>query len=94
MSFSQKKSFRHWPLWWQILASLLTILVLTSLLTTRFTRQIVIDSELSQISDQVEDSYTLLSALAEDAVISGDVLFLSALLKRHCNTPATCKEFP
>ena len=56
MSFLRKKSFRHWPLWWQILASLLTTLVLTSLLTTRFARQIVIDSELSQISDQVEDS--------------------------------------
>ena len=82
MSFSQKKYFRHWPLWWQIFASLLTTLVLTSLLTTHFTRQIVIDRELSHISDQVENSYTLLSALAEDAVISEDLLFLSSFAKK------------
>lgn len=82
MSFLRKKSFRHWPLWWQILALLLTIFLLSSLLTTRFTRQIFIDFELGQLSDQAEDSYTLLSALAEDAVISKDVLFLSSFAKK------------
>jgi PAS domain S-box-containing protein len=70
---------KRWPLWLQLVPSLLAALLVVNLLTAPLARIVLSDFEFKQVAEQSHDSFALLAATAIDAVITEDIPLLETI---------------
>jgi len=74
-----QSSRKRWPLWLQLVLSLLAALLVVNLLTAPLARHVVSDFEFKQVAEQSHSSSSLLAATAIDAVITEDIPLLDTI---------------
>ena len=74
-----QSSRKRWPLWLQLVLSLLAALLAVNLLTAPLARHVVSDFEFKHMAAESHSSFALLAAAAIDAVITEDIPLLDTI---------------